>query len=145
MTIPTVISLRPSPRRALDAYDTPPWQVDALVDHVPAIRGVVWEPCAGDGSLLSRLMERQGGTITGMLTVDADSERQPMIVGDATDPKQWGDWVRAHGSPDWVVTNPVHRGVRDPPARGCPCHSRGRLPLALVLCRAHSATGAVAA
>jgi hypothetical protein len=93
------------PRRALDAYDTPPWQVDALVDHVPAIGGSVWEPCAGDGSLIARLLERKPA-IEFLLTMDIDPARHPMIVGDATDPVQWLELQHTYGRPSWVITNP---------------------------------------
>lgn len=95
-------------RRALDAYMTPPWQVDALVDYVPAIKGSVWEPCAGDGSLMERLLTRCPAIDSG-LTMDIDPAQQPMIVGDATDLSCWINWVHAHGYPDWVITNPPFR------------------------------------
>ena len=94
-----------SPRRPLDAYDTPAWQVDALVDHVPAIGGSVWEPCAGDGSLVARLIERRPD-LDFLLTMDLDPSRVPMIVGDATDPLQWRTLVHTYGRPSWVITNP---------------------------------------
>ena len=46
-------------RRLNDFYETAPWQVDALVDHLPELTGVVWCPCVGDASLLRRLAERR--------------------------------------------------------------------------------------
>jgi len=41
-----------------------------------------------------------------MLTVDIDARKQPMIVGNSTDPALWLDLVQRYGRPDWVITNP---------------------------------------
>lgn len=98
------LTLKPSKRRRFDAYDTPPWQVDALVDHVPAIAGSIWEPCAGDGSLLSRLLDRKPDLA--FVTMDIDATKDPMLVGDATNPATWREWIDKAGRPDWIVTNP---------------------------------------
>src|SRR5580765_558532 len=99
----TPLTLKPSVRRRFDQYDTPPWQVDALVDHVPAIKGLVWEPCAGDGSLISRLVDRKPDLT--YVTMDLDPGKRAMLTGDATQPAQWREWL-THGRPDWVITNP---------------------------------------
>jgi hypothetical protein len=100
----TPLTLKPSRRRRWDAYDTPPWQVDALVDHVPSLRGTVWEPCAGDGSLMSQLLDRKPDLT--VVTMDIDPSKSAMLTGDATDPAQWKAWLEKHGRPDWVITNP---------------------------------------
>jgi hypothetical protein len=103
---PSPLSLNPKspPRRRWDQYDTPPWQVDALVDHVPAIKGTVWEPCVGDGSLITQLLDRRPElTVT---TMDLDPKKAAMLTGDATDPAQWKAWLQKAGRPDWVITNP---------------------------------------
>jgi len=91
-------------RHLLDAYDTPAWQVDALVDHVPAISGVVWEPCAGDGSLLAQLVTRLPEI--SVVTFDIAPGVSPMIVADMRAPEPWDQAVESFGAPDWIVTNP---------------------------------------
>jgi hypothetical protein len=101
----TPLLLKPSARRRpLDQYDTPPWQVDALLDYVPAIGGTVWEPCAGDGSLISRVVERRPDL--NFVTMDIDPSKDAMLTGDATDPRTWRDWLDHNRRPGWVVTNP---------------------------------------
>ena len=43
-------------RDALDAYYTPSWCTRALIDYLgPRLRGVVWEPCAGNGAIVDVL------------------------------------------------------------------------------------------
>jgi hypothetical protein len=44
-------------RRASDFYPTPPWVTRCLLDTV-ALRGVVWEPCAGQGAMAKVIVER---------------------------------------------------------------------------------------
>lgn len=44
-------------RIALDAYQTPPWCVDVLLDMV-AFRGDIWEPACGEGNISKRLEAR---------------------------------------------------------------------------------------
>ena len=109
---PPALSLKPSARRRWDAYDTPPWQVDALVDHVPAITGHVWEPCVGDGSLLARLAERVP-SVGPVLTMDlnpAITVSHPLVeahyTADMKDEMTWDTLALAYGAPQWVVTNP---------------------------------------
>jgi hypothetical protein len=40
-------------RRAGDFYPTPAWVTQCLLDTLP-LRGVVWEPCAGQGAMAKR-------------------------------------------------------------------------------------------
>ena len=42
-------------RRQLDLYETPVWVTRALVPHLPAIVGAVWEPAAGSGQMVAAL------------------------------------------------------------------------------------------
>ena len=92
-------------RRAFDQYDTPPWQVDALVDYVPALCSPLWEPCAGDGSLLSRLLERRPD-LDEILTIDVDQTKGAMLAHDMAEPDAWQALSQEFGPPAWVVTNP---------------------------------------
>src|SRR5580765_2384571 len=101
----TPLTLKPSRRRRWDQYDTPPWQVDALVDYVPAIKGTIWEPCAGDGSLISQLLDRKPSLT--VVTMDIDPTKAAMLTGDATNPATWRQWLEKAGRPDWVITNPL--------------------------------------
>ena len=66
----------------------------------------MWEPCAGDGSLLARLMERRAD-LGPVLTIDIDETKQPMLMGDTTLGQTWREAVELFGGrPEWVITNP---------------------------------------
>lgn len=91
-------------RRALDFYETADWQVDALVDHVPEIGGLVWCPCVGDGSLMDRLWRRLPGLR--FVTSDIDDKRWADFCGDATQEEHWIRMLNESGArPDWVIEN----------------------------------------
>lgn len=46
-------------RKALDRYETPEWATEALLPHLPAMRGCkVWEPAAGSGKMAAVLARR---------------------------------------------------------------------------------------
>jgi|HigsolmetaAR202D_1030399.scaffolds.fasta_scaffold00096_11 Dimethyladenosine transferase (rRNA methylation) len=51
------------PRQHLDWYPTPPDCTEALLDRIH-LKGPVWEPCCGDGSL-ARVMEARGLKVIG--------------------------------------------------------------------------------
>jgi hypothetical protein len=91
-------------RRKRDFYETAPWQVDALVDFLPELRGSVWCPSVGDGSLLRRLRERRPD-LGPFLTSDIDPARPADFHGDATSADHWRRLVCAAGRPDWVIDN----------------------------------------
>lgn len=91
-------------RRALDFYETAPWQVDALVAHLPELRtGAIWCPTVGDGSIVARL--RYGHGIGVELTNDIDLERPAMFHLDATRFDAWETMSSVFGDPDWVLDN----------------------------------------
>src|SRR5690606_8189635 len=91
-------------RRRLDFYETAAWQVDALVDHLPELSGLVFCPCVGDGSLMRRLRELRPDLR--FVTNDIDPARPADFHGDATDPAHWAHIVQVVGRPDWCVENP---------------------------------------
>lgn len=91
-------------RRELDFYETASWQVDALVDNLPELSGLVFCPCVGDGSLMRQLKARRPDLR--FITSDIDPARAADIHGDATDPAHWHRVVEQFGRPDWVVENP---------------------------------------
>jgi len=78
-------------RRAHDFYETAPWQVDALVDHLPELRAYaapfILCPCVGDGSLKRRLHELIPSAI--FVTNDIDPAREADTHMDATTPTFW--------------------------------------------------------
>jgi hypothetical protein len=92
-------------RRPLDQYDTAPFQVDALVDHLPDLRGAIWCPCVGDGSLMRRLRERRPD-LTTWVTNDLDATKPADYHLDARRREAWDRMLAEHGRPDWVVENP---------------------------------------
>jgi len=93
-------------RREFDTYFTPPWQVDALCHFVPSISGVIWEPCAGDLSLVTQLLIA-APKVELVVTNDLNPECQTDYHEDATGRHAWEHMREAQGqSPDWVVTNP---------------------------------------
>jgi hypothetical protein len=90
-------------RRANDFYETAGWQVDALVDNLPELSGVIWCPCVGDGSLMRRLAERRPDLY--FVTNDIDPTKAADFHGDATTNAQWEHMVIRRDRPDWVVDN----------------------------------------
>jgi hypothetical protein len=106
-TFPLFVALRctPSVRRPRDFYQTAPWQVDALVDHLPELSGSVWCPCVGDGSLLRRLLECRPD-LGPVVTNDLDPTRTADYHLDATRLESWQRMTAAHGRPDWIIDNP---------------------------------------
>jgi hypothetical protein len=92
-------------RRTNDFYETAPWQVDALVDHLPELMsGLVLCPCVGDGSLM-RQLERRVPALT-FITNDLDPAKEADFHLDMTKADSWACIVRAVGAPpEWVVEN----------------------------------------
>lgn len=92
-------------RHPLDQYETAPWQVDALLDHLPELTGEVWCPTVGDGAL-SRRLDEQRPRITIALTNDITEAVTARYHDDATQSLPWWNWQRLHQRPQWVVENP---------------------------------------
>ena len=90
-------------RRTHDFYETAPWQVDALVDFLPDVRGTIWCPCVGDGSLMRRLMARRPDL--SFVTNDIDHTKAADFHLDATRNATWEHMVTHRGRPDWVIDN----------------------------------------
>lgn len=91
-------------RRKLDAYMTPAWAVRELLKHV-IVRGTVFEPCAGDGSITNVIAEIPGRPRR-IITNDIDRQRLTDRHGDAREQAVWKD-VTSHWPIDWVITNPT--------------------------------------
>ena len=95
-------------RRPGDFYETASWQVDALVDNLPELRGSVLCPCVGDGSLLRRLRERLPD-LGPFFTNDIDPTKPADTHLDATSELAWMEMVSQayrRGIVDWVIDNP---------------------------------------
>lgn len=91
-------------RRANDFYETAPWQVDALVDHLPELCGTVLCPCVGDGSLARRLSERRPDLL--IITNDIDVSKHADSHLDATVQSHWNRIGACSDLINWVVENP---------------------------------------
>lgn len=87
-------------RRKNDFYETAPWQVDALVDNLPELSGVISCPCVGDGSLMRRLQERRPDLV--FVTNDIDETKEADFHVDAATADGWNQMAPW---PDWVVEN----------------------------------------
>jgi hypothetical protein len=95
-----------APRQPHDQYETAPWQVDALVDHLPELSGEVWCPTVGDGAL-SRQLLRRLPHLAVTLTNDIELGVQATHHLDATLAKSWMLWRQSRGrAPNWIVENP---------------------------------------
>ena len=85
-------------RRELDAYLTPWWVTDVLLERV-SVFGHVCEPCAGMGDIVGPVA--LAPRVTQVSTNDLDPHYDTATHLDATDLAFWRDQ-----SFDWVVTNP---------------------------------------
>jgi hypothetical protein len=94
-------------RRAFDAYETAPFQVNALTTFLPELWGSVWCPCVGDGSLM-RQLQLNRADLGPFITNDLDPSKTADVHGDATRADTWDLMREAAGGkrPDWVIENP---------------------------------------
>lgn len=100
-------------RRALDLYETAPWQTRALLRNHP-ISGRILEPCVGDGSIVRVIVQESLRTTgaseaTGLPAVliytnDLDPSKDADCHMDAST----ADLYDRVGPVDWVVTNPPY-------------------------------------
>ena len=95
----TVAKQNSGKRRDRDFYPTPAKATHVLFDHVPFIKGVIFEPCSGDGAIASVIEERLQRTI---VTNDIDIRSQADFHLDAAIASSWEKFPQ----PDWIVTNP---------------------------------------
>jgi hypothetical protein len=89
-------------RIARDAYQTPPWVTDVLVDHlwpgVGPLRGVIWEPACGEGKM-ARALSLRGFSVKAS---DIEPAHEPAHVEDFLAARSMPDGVRA------IITNPPY-------------------------------------
>jgi hypothetical protein len=84
-----------------DAYWTPAERTRDLLDAVPEIGGVVWEPCAGAGWMVDVL--RDDPRVTAVLASDIHPMREDIVRGGALSYRPRG-WI------NWIITNPPYDG-----------------------------------
>lgn len=89
-------------RRHNDFYETNDKLTQHLLERVD-IRGVVAEPCVGDGAI-SRVLA-SSDLITGIITNDIDLKFTADYHGDAADPFH-SIWDPREVMADWFITNP---------------------------------------
>jgi len=51
-------------RKERDLYETPAWVTDALIPHLPTSDCVVWEPAAGGGKMVDRILPPRKPSVT---------------------------------------------------------------------------------
>lgn len=90
-------------RRALDFYETAPWQTRALLRNHP-IEGRILDPCVGDGSIVRVIAHELLRTTVLICTNDLDHNKQADYHEDACTAALY----EKVGPIDWVVTNPPY-------------------------------------
>lgn len=90
----------PETRDRLDRYYTPEWCTRALLENVDIKpRAIIWEPCAGVGSI-SRALTDAGHRV---ICSDIDPASQPHHGG------QVADFIQTSWCADWIITNPPYQ------------------------------------
>lgn len=100
-----------SKRRENDFYPTPAWATQELLKHVD-VKGVVFEPCAGDGAIADVLAESADNLIKSDLDASFGYTKD-WHPKDATTERFWAYWAKwdewteeEDYRVDWTVTNP---------------------------------------
>ncbi|GIW59453.1 MAG: hypothetical protein KatS3mg087_0519 [Patescibacteria group bacterium] len=101
-----------SKRRENDFYPTPAWATQELLNHVN-IKGVVFEPCAGDGAIADVLAKSADDLIKSDLDTKYGYTKDWHPRNATTDCfweywSKWDEWTEedAFYRVDWTVTNP---------------------------------------
>lgn len=84
------------PRHTLDQYETPPHYIEALLDVIGPVQGVVYEPCVGTGCISRALTDAVVFTNDIDPAIEADTHFDAAEDGEA-----WGTLGY-----DWIITNP---------------------------------------
>lgn len=91
------------PRRKLDAYYTPFWATQALIDAHPEVTGLALvDPSSGDGRMSDHLV--RSGRFNTRLLNDADRSAPATWHLDAARPESWEEWRL--GLASWCISNP---------------------------------------
>lgn len=96
------MSARRTPRQPNDFYETPPHYLSALASQISMIRGVVYEPCVGNGAIADWIKNRAVWTPSAVWTNDIDRKRDASWHKDARSSQAW----TMHKRIDWTITNP---------------------------------------
>jgi hypothetical protein len=68
-------------RKPLDQYETPAWVTLALIPHLPALTGKVWEPASGTGKMASALRQAGFDVVASDITQGVDFLRHAPEAG----------------------------------------------------------------
>ena len=91
-----------SGRRALDAYETPPHYVEALLDVIGPVTGLrVYEPCVGKWHIAQFLTQARQ-----LYTNDLDPKCAALTHVDARGADAWPMMTSPQQAVDWTITNP---------------------------------------
>ena len=95
--------MKKTARAPLDRYDTPRAATEALLHHVPEIKGdSLFDPCCGDGRMAERLRSR----FAQVMTNDIDTRTPAQQHGDLRHGSIWKPAT-------WIVSNPPFGLVGD--------------------------------
>lgn len=98
-------------RIAHDAYNTPAWVTNVLLDKMP-VMGQIWEPAAGDGHMVAALRKYGHSVFASDIRALPGLDRTPCDFAGGI------DWVVALDRkeipfPDWIITNPPYQNAQD--------------------------------
>jgi hypothetical protein len=88
-------------RRLHDAYPTPSWATEILLKRYHHIKGVVFEPCVGDGDMARPLSENS--RIAAVIANDLLPQKPADRHFDARLPEAYKGL-----KPDWIISNPPY-------------------------------------
>lgn len=92
--------------RLHDLYETPPEAVEALIRTMAPDRFLIWEPCAGPGSIV-RVLRSHGFPVVATELVDRGERNCPggQVGVDF--------FAQTHKRADWIITNPPFKQADD--------------------------------
>ena len=94
-------------RKGRDYYPTPLKPVQTLVPFLPQERFTFWEPCAGDGRLITHLQTTTSGVPTFACDIEPQESDWNILRLDvlSQDDNLW-EYNRDVNRPDYIITNP---------------------------------------
>lgn len=101
---------RGAERMPEDAYPTPFWAVERLLEACPLPREGTWlEPCAGEGAIV-RVVKQKHGSHHHILTVDTRDTRDALeeagVARSSMHVGSYLDWTLPRGPLSVIITNP---------------------------------------
>ena len=90
-------------RKPNDFYPTETAVTKLLLKRVPAIAGMILEPCAGDGAIANVIDKHKG--VTSVYTNDINQAWSCNCHEDASKAETWKEWKKTANF-EWIITNP---------------------------------------